>query len=177
MKRLIPFASFLLIAAAVISCLLQFRCDHLGPLAVSVLLLAVVWFIRPAWRRCCLAIPIAAALLLVGDALVLRHRIAVEFRAWAPIMDITSVEDVIHSPSGQTTVYIVGAHWLDSAYWAYISDGGLFPRHSVLHTRGDDAYYPRDITATWSGSTFTAAEQFVTLRYDESARTLESFTQ
>jgi hypothetical protein len=106
---------------------------------------------------------------------MLRHRLAVKFRAWSLIWDDGLIHDVLLSPTGKTTVYVVGNHWLDSAYWVYISDGGLFPRQAILYTKSMDAYYPRDITASWTGTVFTAAEDFVTLRYDESTRQMESF--
>lgn len=155
----------------------QFRVDHFGPLAVAVMLCGLVWRLRPSLRFATLILASFSVAVFCFDCFLLRHRFAVELRAWSPVWDTESIDDIIQSPSGRTTVYIVGSHWLDSAYWAYISDGGLFPRREFLHTKGADAYYPRDLTATWTGSVFTAAEDFVTLRYDESTHQIESFTR
>jgi hypothetical protein len=155
----------------------QFRVGHLGPLAIATLLCGLVWRFRPSLRVATLFLASLFLTAFTIDCLLLRHRMAVELRAWSIIWDTESIDDIIPSPSGRTTVYIVGSHWLDSAYWAYISDGGLFPRHRILHTIGPDAYYPKDLKASWTGTVFTAAEGFVTLRYDESTRQIESFTR
>ena len=155
----------------------QFRVDHLGPFAIAALLCGLVWRYRPSLRVATLLLAGVFFTVFTTDCLWLRHRLAVELRAWSLIWDTERLDDIIPSPSGRTTVYIVGSHWLDSAYWAYISDGGLFPKHEFLHTKSADASYPRDLTASWTGSVFTAAEDFVTLRYNESTRQIESFTQ
>lgn len=155
----------------------QFHVDHFGPLAIAGLLCGVVWRFRPALRLATITLAGLALTTFAIDCLLLRHRLAVELRSWSLIWDTTSIHGVLPSPSGRATVYIVGSHWLDSAYWAYISDGGLFPRRALLHTKSADAYYPRDWNVSWTGSIFTAAENFVTLRYNESTRQIESFTR
>ena len=167
-------AVFLGMVAAV-ACWMQFRTDHFGPLAVASLILVGVWWLRPSYKWFCLALPLATLALLCVDAFVLRHRVAVRLRVWSPL-GMESLEDTLPSPSGRTVVYIVGTHWLDSSYEAYISDGGLFPKRYYLATKSDDAFYPRDVSGQWKGDVFTAAEQFLALRYTESSGRLETFT-
>ena len=155
----------------------QFLVDHFGPSIAATLLCGLVWHSRPSLRIATLILVGFSVAVFAMDCLLLRHRVAVELRTWSLLWDIENIDDIIQSPSGRTTVYIVDSDWLDSAYRAYISDGGLFPRQVFLYTKHADAYYPRDITASWTGSIFTAAEQFVTLRYDESTHQIESFTR
>jgi hypothetical protein len=176
-KRLAALLWIGVLILLAVALLAQFAVDHFGPFIVAFSLCGLVWRFRPSLK--------IATFILIGlgvaffaiDCLVLRHRLAVEFRAWSLIWDTETIDDIIYSPSGRTTVYIVGSHWLDSAYWAYISDGGPFPRHEFLHTKGADANYPRDLSASWTGSVFTAAENFVTLRYDESTGQIQIFTR
>ena len=176
-KRLVALLWIGVLFLVVLALFTQFRVDHIGPFIVAAALFGLVWRFRPSLKFVTLILVGLGVAAFAIDCFVLRHRIAVECRAWSLVWDTDSIDDIIPSPSGRTTIYIIGSHWLDSAYWAYISDGGLFPRRQFLHTKGADAYYPRDLSASWSGSVFTAAEQFVTLRYDESTRQTESFTR
>ena len=167
MKRFTSFACGGCILLSAIACCYLFGIDHLLPFGVALLLLAPVWRWRPAWRQWSLLIPALALITLVTDAFCFRHRLALQFRTWSLFWDTESIDDIIRSPSGKTTAYIVGSHWLDSGYWAYLSDGHLFPRHAPIETTAADAFYPRDVQAGWDGPVFTAREQFISLAYDE----------
>lgn len=177
MNRLKLIAAVLLLIAAAVVCFSQFGVDHLGPLAGAAVILVAARRIRPSFRWVCLALPLVTLALLVVDAFVLRHRVAVAVRIWTPLMGDGRIEDTFTSPSGRTTVYLSGDHWLDTCYSAYISDGGLFPRHGYIATNAENARYPRDLTAGWNGDVFTASEQFTALRYTESSRKLETFVK
>ncbi|MFT3992345.1 MAG: hypothetical protein QM680_13150 [Luteolibacter sp.] len=107
----------------------------------------------------------------IADFTVLRHRISLELRTWNPVWDVAEIVDILPSPSGRATAYIVGGGFLDSAYWAYISDGSMFPKHSYIETGVSDVSYPKDMSGSWSGSVFSIAK----LRYDEKSRILAPF--
>lgn len=177
LKRLRTIAAVLALIVAVWACLHQFRVDHVGPLAIACLIVVGVWWLRPSFKPVCLGLPVAAFLLLCMDAYILRHRMAVEMRAWSLLMDTEKIEDVLRSPSGGSTVYVVGSHWLDSSYRAYVSDGGLFPKSGRIRTTGSDARYADGVTAQWSGEVFAAAEKFLALRYNERSGLLETFSK
>jgi len=121
-------------------------------------------------RAACCFIGGLAALSFVLDVTVLQHRLAVGFRSWSPVWDCEQVVDTLRSPSGKSTAYIVGGGFLDSTYWVYISDGGLFPKRAYIHMNATDAHYPKDFSAAWSGSVFSVAG----VRYDETTRQLSS---
>ena len=170
MKRFVAilWAGFLLLAA--VCCVYQFGIDQFAPFGVAAVILCIVWLYRPVFRAACWFIGGLAALLFIVDATVLQHRLAVEFRSWSLVWDCEDVVDTLRSPSGRSTAYIVGGGFLDSAYWAYISDGGLFPKHTYIDMDATDAYYPKDFSAAWSGSVFSVAG----VHYDETTRQLSS---
>ena len=116
MKRLKTLAATCSILLSALLCLYQFNIDHLLPLALGFIALIPVWWLKPSWRRLALCVPILFAVALLLDALLFHHRLAVEARAWQLVWDIDEIEDTLISPSGQTVVYVVGSHWLDSGY-------------------------------------------------------------
>lgn len=104
---------------------------------------------------------------LLADALIFRHRLAVGIRI-AAMLSIDRIEDTLNSPSGDTTLYIVGTHWLDlDSYKVYISSGRLIPLRAYIVTDAADPVYPRDITAEWNGPLFTAGDNLVSVAFDE----------
>ena len=169
MRRLRTAAAILCVLASCIACLHQFSHSHLMPIIVAVGLLLPTLWLRSSWFRWAVIVPIAAFSLLLIDAFCLRHRLAVEIRAWSPIFDVDVIEDRLVSPSGRTTVYVVGSYWLDSSHRVYVSHGHLFPDVGWIETGLTDPSYPRDVVARWRGPFFAAgeSEQSLSVAYDE----------
>lgn len=170
MKRFVAilWATFLFLAAA--CCVCQFATDHFAPFGIAAVILCIVWLCRPVFRAACWFIGGLAALTFVVDTTIFQHRLAVELRSWSPVWDGENVVDTLRSPSGRSTAYIVGEGFLDSAYWAFISDGSLFPKHTYIDTHSTDAYYPKDFSAAWSGPVFSVAD----VRFNETTRQFSS---
>lgn len=168
MKRLRVPASILCLLASLNACMHQFSHSHLLPIGIAVSLLLPLRWLKPTWFKWSLVLPAVAFSLLLVDAYLLRHRYAVESRSWS-IMDADEIEDRLESPSGRTTVYVVGNHWLDSSYRVYVSHGHLFPSVGWLETESSDPVYPRDIIARWRGPFFVAGEgeDSLSVAYDE----------
>ena len=104
--------------------------------------------------------PVLITALFLTDAFFLHHRIAVTMRTSAVFFDSKIIEGILPSPSGRSTAYIVGDHWLASFYGVYMSaPGSLFPRHEPI-SRAENLCYPRDIHAAWTGPFFTAGPAF-----------------
>jgi len=156
-----------LVLVSTLFCLGQFTCDHLLPLVLSGVMLVFACWLKPAWRTWMVAVPSLLVMAWLADAFMWRHRLAVEARAWHPVWDTEEIEGILVSPSGRTTIYVVGSHWLDSSYSIYISSGRLFPRRAYLATEGDDASYEKDISASWNRELFTAGDAGVSLAVDE----------
>ena len=155
---------------ALLCCIYQFSFDHLGPFALAAVLLSTVAHYRPALRWLCWIVAGFSVTTFLLDAAIFRHRLTMEWRCWSPVWDDSDIAVILPSPSRRSTAYIVEGGFLDSAYWAYISDGGLFPKHCHIDTGHVDAYYPRDFSADWSGSVFSV----VRVRYDEASRQLST---
>lgn len=155
-----------LILSAVL-CLAQFKSDSIMRLTLGFVAVLPVWWLSPSWRVGMLSIPILLSGVFLADAFMFRHRLAVEARNLPTFLDISVMEDIITSPSGRTTAYIVGNHWLDSSYCVYLSAGGLFPRTVVVQPISSGAAYPKDIKAVWSGPLFTIGEGQILAAYDE----------
>lgn len=172
MKRLLTVVCVLLILGAVIACFQQFRISHGGPLAAAMLFLAPVVYLRPSFRWFCMGLLFATTGLLAADAFLNRHQLAIELRTWS-VFSSQLIEDTLPSPSGRSTAYIVGDHWLDSFYQVYISDGHLFPKHAYLPASSTDPVYPRDMIVAWSNDVLTVTVTSPVLRYSESTGLLE----
>ena len=127
------------------------------------MLLGILSCQRPERKAFCLAIGSIAFITFLVDAKVLHHRLAMKWRTWSPFWHDSHIVDILPSPSGCATAYIIAAGFQDIGYSALISDGALFPKHCLIKTGHSNASYPRDLSATWSGTVFTAAE----MRYDE----------
>ena len=169
MKRFIAilWVSGLLLAAS--CCLAQFSFDQFGPFATAGVLFFIIWRYRPALRVAAGIVAGVSLLAFVLDCKFFRHRLAVESRSWALVFDFEDVVDILPSPSGRSTAYIVGGGLLDAAHYsAYVSDGGLFPKHCSIEIGSYDSYYPKDFSAAWSGSIFTVAG----VHYDEATSLL-----
>jgi len=104
--------------------------------------------------------------LLVVDAFFLRHRLAVEWRSWTPFFDITHISEVLVSPSGRTTVYLINSGFTDSFYSVYVSAGTLFPISGYLEPTSSDMHRA-DLDIGWSGSLFTAGHKLLSFAYSE----------
>ena len=168
MKRLVTTLWIGCLLFAFVCCFAQFGFDHLGPFALASVLFGGMWRFRSGLRPACLVLASLTLTTFFLDVFVFRHRLAVECRSWSPVWDCEDIADILTSPSGRSTAYIVGGGFLDSAYWTYISDGGLFPKHCYIDTGPTDAYYPKDFSASWAGPVFTAAS----VTYDESTHQL-----
>ena len=175
MRRLKTFAGTCCILLSALLCLYQFKFDHLYPLALGCVALIPVWWLRPSWRRWALGAPFLFSGALLIDAFLFHHRFAVEARAWQLVWDIDEIEDTLTSPSGRTTAYIVGSHWLDSSYRVYLSGPRLFPYRANIETTATDPIYPRGITATWNGPLFTAGDNLISVAFDERAGKLFTY--
>jgi hypothetical protein len=165
MKRTLSILWVLGLVAVGILCALQFSVDRIWPLLAAIVIFATVFRFRPALRIPTGVVLIIGVTAFVADVTLLRHRISLEVRTWSPIWDCEEIVDTLPSPSGRTTAYIVRGGFLDSAYWVYFSDGGIFPKHSYIETGATDVAYPKDIAGAWTGSVFSIAN----LRYDESS--------
>jgi hypothetical protein len=166
MNRVVSILRGFGLAVVGILCALQFRADWIWPLLAAIMISAASFRLRPGLRistGVVLAVGITA---FVADSTIFRHRMRLEARTWSPIWDCDEIVDILPSPSGRTTAYIVGGGFLDSAFWVYISDGSLFPKHSYIETGATDVAYPKDISGSWTGSVFSVAK----LRYDEASR-------
>ncbi|TLD72062.1 hypothetical protein FEM03_04875 [Phragmitibacter flavus] len=153
----------------------QFKTDHIAPLVFSALALIPLLFIRPQWFRLSCLIPLIGVGLILIDAYVLRHRIAVEYRCWNPLWDITSIREIISSPSGDTTVYLINSSFTDSSYWIYLSTGGLFPKHGYLtHTSSD--MYRRNLVIGWKDQWFYIGERLISFAYNEVSNEVLSYS-
>lgn len=159
----------LCILASFTACATQFTHNHFLPLIIAVALLPPIQWIRPKWFKWALMLPAAAFLILLVDAFFLRHRIAVHMTTWSAPFFSDRIEDCLVSPSGRTTVYVVGSHWNDSAYSVYVSHGHLFPSVGRIETEFPADAYPLDLIANWRGPFFVAgqSEQSLSVAYDE----------
>lgn len=175
MKDLKTFAALDLVFLSVIFCLLQFKVDHLLPLVLGFAAIAPVWWLKPSWGRWALCIPALFAMGLAVDAFFFRHRLAVEARTWFPILDTAEGVDVLTSPTGRSTVYVVSDGFVDSSYSIYLSTRRLFPRRAYIETTSSDASYPRDISASWNGPLFTAGDGLVSVAFDERSGKLYTY--
>ena len=104
--------------------------------------------------------------LLVVDAFFLRHRLAVEWRSWTPFFDIAHISEVLVSPSGRTTVYLINSGFTDSSYSVYVSAGTFFPISGHLEPTSSDMQRA-DLDIGWSGSLFTAGHKLLSFAYSE----------
>ena len=161
--RLKSFVAACCVLAAGIFFLRQFKVSNFAPFLIGCACLAAPFCFKPDWRKLFLVMPAVCAGLFLTDAFVLHHLIAVWARGLYYFVPLEGVEGTLRSPSGRTTAYIVGVHWLDSSYSAYFSSGGLFPRRAKFDSGVDTEVYGRNFTAKWEGSTFTVAK----LTYDE----------
>ena len=173
MKRFVAALWVAGLLLAVLCCWAQFSFDNFVPFAAAGILLFIIWRYRPALKFATGMVAGLSLLAFLLDCTVLHHRLAVESRSWSPVWDGEDVVDILRSPSGRSTAYIVGGGFPDSAYWAYVSDGGLFPKHCYIDTGPTDACYPKDFSAAWSGSVFAVAG----VHYDEATSQLTTANQ
>lgn len=168
LRRLTTLFCGLLLLAVLLACYRQFLYDHLFPLVAAALLSLVIVLLRPKLRWLCLTILVLTSATLGIDAFLLRHRFTVTIRTSDPLWNTERIEDVFPSPSGRTTAYLVGSHWIDSGYWVYLSEGGLFLKRIGIRTSGADDNYPRDFQVRWEGPALIAATNKQTLLCRES---------
>jgi len=167
MRRLKTCAATCFILTSAVLCLYQFKSDHLLPFGLGCLALVPVWWLAPSWRLSAISVPTVLMAALLIDAFLFQHRLAVEARAWEPVWDIDEIEGILASPSGRSTAYVVGSHWLDSGYRVYLSARGVFPHQAYIETTARNAAYPRDIKAVWNGPLFTAGDNLLSVAFDE----------
>ena len=165
MRAIKTIGAILCLLAVLIAVFYQFRMSSLLPLVLASLLIVPIRWLRPSWFRAAWIIPICGFLLLVVDAYTLRHRIAVEARVWWPVWG-SHVEETFVSPSGRTTVYLVGFHWLDSSYCVFVSEGGLFPLLGDVYPTSQDVFR-RNLTVGWRGTLFVIGDRLISYAYSE----------
>ena len=174
MKRLTSLACTALVLFSAAACLFQFKGDDLVPLALGCLSLFPVWWLRPAWRPWTPIIPLLCFAVLLVDAFALRHRLTMQAKIWNPIWQIGVIQEVYVSPSGRTTVYLVGQHWLDSSYSLYLSAGSLFPRRIDVGSDEPNLRY-QDLVGSWKGPFFTFGAGRIWAAFDERNGSLYSY--
>jgi hypothetical protein len=167
MKTNITPACLLCLSLSALACAAQFKTDHLLPLAIGFACALPIWKWRPSWRWVACLVPGLFSTVFLFDAFVFHHRLAVECRVRVEIFNSSSIEDILPSPSGDTTIYMVEDHWIERSYRIYISAHTLFPRCEMILTSLPDLAYPRDIRVDWKGPVFVAGDSLVTLAYDE----------
>lgn len=165
--------SALLILLAIVACMFQFKVSSLIPLAVATGLFGLASLASPLTRKISAGLFLGSLLLLWMDVSVLHHRIAVWCRVSLRILDHSVIEQVLPSPSGQTVVYLVGEHWLDSRYKVFVSDGGLFPKMASVPAAKNSESERHKTTALWTGNIFQAVADGGALRYSEENRVFE----
>jgi hypothetical protein len=166
MQRLKFVISCLCIVAAVVSAQRVFSASTLLPIFWSLCYLAPLVWLRRSWLRWALIIPITTVSLLVVDSYFLRHRLAVEWRTWSPFFDITHISEVLVSPSGRTTVYLINSGFTDSSYSVYVSSGSLFPIFAYLVPASQNMIRG-ELDIGWNGSVFTAGHKLLSFAYSE----------
>lgn len=166
MRAIKTIGSVICLVAALVAVFNQFKMSSLLLLILASMFLVPVRWLRPSWFKAAWIVPAGGFLLLVVDAYALRHRLAVEARAWHPVWDITYVSDTFVSPSGQTTVYLLTSSWLDSFHTVCIPAGGLFPLEGYVHTSQGDTPR-RDLIAGWHGTLFSIGDELISYAYSE----------
>jgi hypothetical protein len=170
MKRFVASLWIAVLSIAAFCCFCQFSFDSLWPFTVATVLFATICHFRPSLRRASVALSVVALVAFTLDVTLLRHRLAIECRTWNPIWDGEDIADVLRSPSGRSTAYIVVGGFLDSANRTYISDRILFPKHCSIEADSTDSSYPKDFSASWEGAVFTVAS----VTYDETTGQLST---
>jgi hypothetical protein len=166
MRAIKTIGSVICLVAAVVALVYQFKMSSILPLIFASLFIAPIRWMRPIWFRAAWIIPVGGFLLLLVDAYVFRHRIAVEARAWGPVFDPTEIADTFVSPSGQTTVYLLRSSFVDSSYSVCVSAGGLFPLSGYVVSTSEDVFR-RDLTAGWHGTLFSIGHRLLSYAYSE----------
>lgn len=169
MNRMKTAISCLCIITAIVFAQQLFTGSTLLPIFWSLVCLVPLVWLRRSWLRWAMIIPLVAVVLLVGDAYFLRHRLAVAWRVWDPMFDTTDVSEVLVSPSGRTTVYLLNTGFTDSSYSVCVSGGTLFPIFGYLVPTSEDMFR-RDLDIGWRGSVFTAGHRLLSFGYSEPDR-------
>jgi hypothetical protein len=165
MRAIKTIGTFLCLLAVLIAVVNQFKMSSLLPFVLASLFIIPIRWLRPSWFRAVWLIPICGFLLLVVDAYMLRHRIAVEARVWRPFWS-GDVEEIFVSPSGRTTVYLVGFDGADTSYGVYVSERGLFPLFGSVHPNSQDVFR-RNLTVGWRGTLFVVGDGLISYAYSE----------
>jgi hypothetical protein len=161
--------------AVLIAVFYQFKMSSLWPLVLASLFIIPIRWLRPSWFRAAWIIPVCGFLILLIDAFALRHQIAVQARVWQPAW-ASHIDEVFTSPSGRTTVYLVGFHWLDSSYCVYVSEGGLFPLLGTVHPTSQDVFR-RNLTVGWHKTLFVIGDRLISYAYSETDRRPYSYDE
>lgn len=166
MRAFKTIGSVICLMAAFVAVVYQFKMSSILPLIFASLFIVPIRWVRPGWFRAAWIVPVGGFLLLLVDAYALRHRIAVEARAWQPVWDMTDISETFVSPSGQTTVYLLSSSWLDSSYAVCVSTGGLFPLSGYVVPSHEDTPR-RDLTVGWHGTLFSIGDHLISYAYSE----------
>ena len=176
MRAIKTIGSMICLLAALVAVVYQFKISSILPLIFASLFIVPIRWLRPGWFGAAWILPVGGFLLLVVDAYTLRHRIAVEARAWQPVLDATYISETFVSPSGQTTVYLLSSGWLDSFYAVCVSAGGLFPLSGYVVPSHVDTPR-RDLTVGWHGTLFSIGDHFISYAYSETDHRAYSYDE
>lgn len=165
------------VVAAIVTTLRVFTENSLWPLFQSMVFLIPLWFLGRNLSKKVVVIPLLGFVLLLIDSQILNHRVSVTARTLVFFgFDTIQISDVLRSPSGSSTAYIVSSSWLDTLHRVYISDGDLFPQSSMIKTHGEDVYYGEGLKAFWEGELLVVKEgAFTSISYSEETKRLQSY--
>lgn len=157
---------FYLLLISAFSGFFQIGCFYLTPFVVASAALLPLAIMRSRWLRLALFIPAASLILLVVDAFIFQHRLAVTAHSAHAIHGDFDPK-ILLSPSGKTTAYVMTGGFVDTAYYVCISSNHLLPLSHLIDSSDPRGPKSSDIIAKWNGPIFLAGDKLVSFAYDE----------
>jgi hypothetical protein len=149
----------------------QFGSFDWVPLAFSCATLLPLALIQRGLFRRCLLIPALSLAAVSFDAFAFKHRYAVHSYATVhSLWDMDPDPEILRSPSGKTTAYVLSGGFLDAFDTVCISDGRLLPLNHGLEFR--EGTSSMDIITRWEGPVFFGGNKLVSFAYDERTKTI-----